>query len=189
LTGEYAAPPSPAPPTAALRDSIASPAHITVRVVADTLHLALDLPARELAGAGVLADRNTDGQVTPAELEASRDSLAHYLQTHLFLVQDDGLLASAVLGPAVPEPATGVGVERFRVAMRAPLLNTYERIGFASSILTDQIHGYKTLITVEWKDARAEFDVAQSLQWVEPPAPGATKLELPGRYPGPGAGR
>lgn len=179
------APPAAAVPASA--DSFAAPARIVTRVVADTLHFTVDLPVREMAGAGALVDRNADGQIDAAEIIASRDTLASYLEHHIFIIQDDGLLSPELIGPL--DPGTGVAATaRVRAVMRAPLLNTYERIGFASGILTDRIPGYRSIIAIEWKGAHAEFDVAQSIQWVEPPAAGATALELPGRKPDPGSG-
>ncbi len=202
-TGDAAAPPGPggaASPTGAApasrdslaapanRDSLAAPARIAARVVADTLHLTVEVPARAMAAAGALLDRNADGTIDPTELAASRDTLASYLGHHLFILQDDGMLEPKLVGPLASVPGTNGGAPSVRGAMRAPLLNTYERIGFASGILTDRIHGYRSLVAIEWSGARAEFDVAQSVQWVEPPAAGATELELPGRMPAPGHG-
>jgi hypothetical protein len=168
------------------RDSLVAPARIAVRVVADTLHLALDLPARDFANAGALSDRNADGRIDAAELATSRDTLASYLEHRIIIIQDDGMLALKLVGDLVPAPDAGAA--RVHATMRAPLLNTYERIGFASGLLTDRIPGYKSVIAVAWKNALAEFEVAQSIQWVEPPAEGATELELPGRQPRPDAG-
>lgn len=173
-------------PVSTDRDSLAPPTRIAVRVVLDTLHLALDLPARDFAAAGALRDNNADGWIDASELATSRDTLASYLEHRIIIIQDDGMLALELVGDVVPAPEAAAA--RVHAAMRAPLLNTYERIGFASGLLTDRIPGYRSVIAVAWKNARAEFDVAQSIQWVEPPAEGATELELPGRQPEPGAG-
>jgi len=170
-------------PLAAARDSVAAPVRLLAQVVADTLHLTVDLPAREMAAAGALLDRNADGQIDAAELAASRDTLASYLEHHVYIIQDDGMLSPRLVGPVDSMPGATAGAPRVRCAMRAPLLNTYERIGFASGILTNRIVGYRAIVAVNWKGASAEFDVAQSIQWVEPPGDGATRLELPGRQP------
>ena len=156
---------------------------LAVKVVADTLHLTVDLPAREFARAGVLTDSNQDGKVDVDEVATSRDSLASYLEKKLFIIQDDGMLAPRFLDISATSPSTGPAVERVTVLMQAPLLNTYERIGFASGYLTDHITGYRTQIRIEWKGAQAVFDVAQSIKWVDPPAEGSATLELPGRNP------
>jgi len=136
--------------------------------------------AESAAGGGAAAP--------PAPAPAARDTLASYIEHHLFLLQDDGMLAPKLVGALTTVPEATSSVAAVRGAMRAPLLNTYERIGFASGILTDRIPGYRSLVTIEWGGARAEFDVAQTVQWVEPPAQGATELELPGRKPAAGSG-
>ncbi len=178
IAGDATPPPSP---------DAASATRLTVKVVADTLYLTIDLPTREFAGAGVLADGNKDDKIDAGEVVASRDSLASYLEKKLFIIQDDGMLAPRFRDIIATAPPQGRAVDRITVAMQAPLLNTYERIGFASGYLVEHITGYRTEIRVEWEGAQAGFDVAQSIQWVDPPAEGATILELPGRKPASGA--
>ena len=72
---------------------------------------------------------------------------------------------------------------RARVELVAGLLDTYTHIGFASGLFRELSTPIPTRVVIEWRAARAEFEATQAIQWIEPPAKGATTLELPGRDP------
>jgi hypothetical protein len=101
----------------------------------------------------------------------------------MILIQDDGLLVPVIRRITIPEVDPPIA----RVEMVAGLLDTYTHIGVASGLFREQPAPIPTRIRIEWREARAEFEVTQAIQWVEPPQKGATVLELPGRNPDAGA--
>lgn len=152
----------------------------TLRVDADSLRITLDLPLAALTPTGAVKLENPKDARSAV---VDPDSLAIYLRTRMILIQDDGLLVPVIRRITTPEVDPPIA----RVEMVAGLLDTYTHIGVASGLFREQPAPIPTRIRVEWREARAEFEVMQAIQWVEPPQKGATVLELPGRNPDPGA--
>lgn len=166
-------------PTSATPSTAAAAVEI-LTIDADSLRITLELPIAALAPTGTvkLADpkRAHSAIVSP-------DSLAGYLKTRMILIQDDGMLVPVIRRITIPKSDPAIA----RVEMVAGLLDTYTHIGVASGLFREQPAPLPTKIQVEWRGARAEFGATQAIQWVEPPAKGATVLELPGRNPDPAA--
>jgi hypothetical protein len=169
--GGDAPPPIPPPGPAVIE---------TLQVDADSLRITLDLPLAALAPTGAVKLENPKD---PRSAVVDPDSLAIYLRTRMILIQDDGLLVPVIRRITTPEADPAIA----RVEMVAGLLDTYTHIGVASGLFREQPAPIPTRVRVEWRGARAEFEVVQMIQWVEPPPKGATVLELPGRNPDPPA--
>jgi hypothetical protein len=147
----------------------------TLRVDADSLRITLDLPKAALESAGVL-DLKDPGDLKSAVV--NRDSLAGYLRYRVFAIQDDGLL---VLQTRRVTDSMAANLSFAQVELVAGLLDTYTHIGFASGLFRELAVPIPTQVHVEWRGAKAEFEATQAVQFIEPPAKGATTLELPGR--------
>ncbi|HWN81533.1 MAG TPA: hypothetical protein VNM87_05530 [Candidatus Udaeobacter sp.] len=161
--------------------AVPGPVFETLRVDADSLRITLELPMTALAPIGVLHFRDS---ADPKHAVVNADSLAAYLKLRMILIQDDGMLVPVIRQITTPKGDPPIA----RVEMVAGLLDTYTHIGVASGLFREQSAPTPTHVRVEWRGARAEFQATQAIQWVEPPAKGATVLELPGHNPAPAAG-
>jgi hypothetical protein len=161
--------------TPAATAATSMPARATLRVDADSLRITLELPKAALAAAGVLR------APAPSQMKAAvvdRDSLRGYLALRIFALQDDGMLAPEirqVMDSSAADPAFA------QVELVAGLLDTYTHFGFSSGLFRELEPPVPTQVRVEWRAAHAEFEASQTIQFIEPPAKGATTLELPGR--------
>src|SRR5262245_18576873 len=152
----------------------------TPKVDAHSLRITLDLPIAARAPTGTAKLRDPKDARSAV---VDPDVLAGYLKFRMILIQDDGMLAPVIRRITIPQGEPPIA----RVEMVAGLLDTYTHIGVASGLFREQPAPTPTLVRCEWRGARAEFQVTQAIQWVEPPAKGATVLELPGRNPDPAA--
>jgi hypothetical protein len=171
LAGGDAPPPVPPPGPAVLE---------TLRVDADSLRVTLELPIAALTPTGAVLRRESE---RTSSYVVDPDSLAIYLRTRMILIQDDGLLVPVIRRITISKTNPAIA----HVELVAGLLDTYTHIGVASGLFREQPAPIPTRVRVEWREARAEFDATQAIQWVEPPQKGATVLELPGHNPDPQA--